>query len=165
MEVLWLTAWAIIQYTIETRGLRHAQQDQLETEIRPYLRIGLSPKHNEVFQVKNIGRGIATAVHIENFMIVKDKPETATAFEAIAAIGPGESLGIGCSAPHRDSLSVKEEISGSVQEETCPNLMVTFHDQAYWIYRARFRPRADYRESFSILGRQTRLKRISKHED
>lgn len=162
-EVLWFTAIAIVGYTMEAYLLRKTAEQTREAEIRPYLRLRLSSDANQIFELTNVGKGVAIAVHLENFQPIKSDVRSLS-FKGVSAIAPNETHVLTTRTPVTDIPSLKLEIENSIRAETFPNLFVSYHDLANWIYKAKFRPRDDYDKGFSILGPQVRARKIKNHE-
>jgi len=65
--LIWLTGFVVLLYTVETQGLRLEMVRQNEIMVQPIVIIGIhrKPFDNRLF-LKNIGRGSALFVRIEN---------------------------------------------------------------------------------------------------
>lgn len=52
--ILWVTAIAIFQYTIETKKLKEANRSQINYNKKPLVKIINSEKEHELLRIKNI---------------------------------------------------------------------------------------------------------------
>lgn len=162
LVILFWTALIMLWTAWETLGMKALQRDKLNLEYRPYLQLELSEDDNNIFQVTNTGYGIATAIHLENFMINKADPTTSVGFKGIQALSPGQSEHL--QLKQGNLASVKEDLRKAIENDSLDKLLVSYYDLADWIYEAHFRARADYKGYFSILGTQKRVRKITQHE-
>lgn len=153
--VLWLTAVAIFWNTNESR--RSRLEAQL-VSLQPHLRLELSANNGVIFDVTNIGKGMARSIHLESFLIKKDSTNS-IGFKGIQSLAPGERIRVEPTSKANGEI-IKKEIIRSIEAGDTGNLLVTYCDQANWLYEARFRGRKDYRRGFEELGPQKRVRRI-----
>lgn len=89
--VLFITFGAIIWYTLETKDLKDLQKKQIKISITPTLI--LFKRHEPIFGdidiLKNIGRGVAKDIKIDDFV---DDDHVRFIFDVEKVLGPGQEI-------------------------------------------------------------------------
>src|SRR6266478_5448528 len=116
--IYWLTAAFLLAYTYETYGLRVQMIRQNEIAIQPLLILSIerssvpepgSVSRSDVLTVRNIGRGTAIFVQIEEIeILVDDSPESLVVkFDTVDYVEPGKSAVAAAGFFSRDGDSLK----------------------------------------------------------
>ncbi|HTW97062.1 MAG TPA: hypothetical protein VMD74_05390 [Candidatus Methylomirabilis sp.] len=174
--ILCTTGFFVAWYTIEAYYTRKYYDHQAEYEIRPYLKIEMSPVDRSIFQeiiiVKNEGRGMAKNIEFvdlrikENFQdtmkekfsvrkisILSSKDSAIISFEDIN----GKLIDV-AKYINQINSSPSEKIRYHIEQEIKENIFLTikYEDISDNKYIAIFEYNKDYKEKF-ILKEQKKL--------
>lgn len=161
-ELLWFTAFAVVQYTKETYWLKKVAQKQYDYETLPYLRLQWSSEAPDVFHIKNEGRGIATDVAFETIEIQRT-PRIPVVIKKRPVIAPG-----GWSAIKEDELKEAPElrpmktlnmrgfVDARLKSGNFKTLHMSYIDLRGRIYDAEFEPDETYNDRFKIIFQKER---------
>ncbi len=158
-----VTAAAIIAFTAETFGLKRVQQRQFDYENRPYFRIQWSSDNNEVFQIKNEGKGIAVDITFESIVLNEGPIQTPIIIKRRPAYGVGGVSVVSIEellekSGHDERFNLRGYIDTKLAKQKFPELHMVYMDLLDNVYDAIFEPDEQYNDRFKIKTQEQRRK-------